>query len=55
MESRYHLILRVTGKMDKIWIGDVRTHGECGRHSKKSKLVEMMRWDVAMCPREGCG
>ena len=40
MESQGHLILKVTGEMDKVGIGDVRTHGGCGRHSRKSELSE---------------
>ncbi|GFS37949.1 hypothetical protein Acr_00g0054820 [Actinidia rufa] len=39
MESQGHLILRVTSKMDKIGIGDVRTHGE---HSRKFELNEVI-------------
>ncbi|GFZ08921.1 hypothetical protein Acr_20g0007290 [Actinidia rufa] len=42
MESQSHLILRVTGEMDKIEIGDVRTHGE---HSRKSELNELIASD----------
>ncbi|GFZ11325.1 hypothetical protein Acr_22g0007230 [Actinidia rufa] len=39
MESQSHLILRVTGEMEKIRIGDVRTHGE---YSRKSELNEVI-------------
>ncbi|GFZ15693.1 hypothetical protein Acr_25g0001020 [Actinidia rufa] len=39
MESQGHLILRVTGEMDKIGIGDVKTYGE---HSRKSELNEVI-------------
>ena len=39
MESQSYLILRVTGEMDKIEIGDMRNHGE---HSRKSELNEVI-------------
>ena len=45
MESQGHLILRVTGKMNKIGIGDVRTSGGCGQHSRKFKLNELITSD----------
>ena len=47
MESQDHPILRVIGEINKLGIGDVRTRGGCGQHSKKSELYEVITSDKA--------
>ena len=46
MESQVHLILRVTGEVGKIVIGDVRSHVECGWHSRKSEFNEWQSSEI---------
>ncbi|GFS30400.1 hypothetical protein Acr_00g0011720 [Actinidia rufa] len=48
MESQGHLILGVTSKMDKIGIGNVRTHGESipGNPSLMSRSHQIRRHDL---------
>ena len=46
-ESQGHSILIMTGEIDKLSIGDVRTRGGCGQHSRKSELNEVIISDKA--------
>ncbi|GFZ03402.1 hypothetical protein Acr_16g0000260 [Actinidia rufa] len=46
MESQGHLILGVTGEIDKIGIGNVKIYGE---HSRKSELNEAITSDKVRC------
>ncbi|GFY94598.1 hypothetical protein Acr_09g0010440 [Actinidia rufa] len=47
MESQGHPILRVTGEVDKLGIGDVKTRGGCGQRYRKSELNEVIALDKA--------
>ncbi|GFZ01599.1 pfkB-like carbohydrate kinase family protein [Actinidia rufa] len=40
MESQIHPILKVTGEINRLETGDVRTYGGRGRHSRKFELSE---------------
>ena len=40
MESQGHPIVKVAGKINHLEIGDIRTGGGRGQHSKKSKIIE---------------
>ncbi|GFZ11288.1 hypothetical protein Acr_22g0006860 [Actinidia rufa] len=47
MESQGYPILRVTGEIDKLRIGNVRTYGGRGRHSRNSKFSKVIESDKA--------
>ena len=40
IESQGYPILRVADEIDQLGIGDMRTGGGRGRHSRKSNLIE---------------
>ena len=47
MESQGHPILRMTSEIDQLGIGEVRTFGGRGQHSKNFEFSEVIELDKA--------